>query len=101
MRVPTNSGIKESKRTIGLAAALGWTASAPRTAARANMVVESASQSALKLLLKNGGRLTAASAAEALGKAEEWAIPPITWRNEARARRSLGAGFSIESFFGR
>ena len=50
--------------------AAGPDAMAARTVARANMVVESASQSALKLLVKNGVRLAVASAADARGNAE-------------------------------
>jgi len=70
MRQATEMGMRESRRTIGLVAPQGRIAMAARTVARANMVVESASQSALKLLVKNGVRLAVASAADARGNAE-------------------------------
>jgi hypothetical protein len=73
------AGIRASSNTTVLVATDGRTAIRPKTTARMNMVVESASHSALQLLPKNGGKLEVSIAVRARWNAAVCATLPSTW----------------------
>src|SRR6476646_9404932 len=84
------AGIRDVRMTAARDAAHGLIANRPKMSARANMVVESASQSPLSALPKNGGRFEAATAFTALGKADACIALPSARRNDANISKALG-----------
>src|SRR5262249_41661676 len=83
--------MRASNNTTGLVAVMGRAAIRPKSAARMNMVAESASQSSFKLPPKNGARSDVATAARVRLNAAACEAPPIVISNEEKASRNLGA----------